>query len=542
MPIVDNELVNDRPMEEMAKPNQTIGEYLLSNVQNNISKFGDGTWLHDSSTGQSMKYSEMATGIIKVASALRKRGLKTGDFALVMASNFVELPVAMLGIMKAGGSCASLTLNLFVEDIRKRATLVRAKFVVTDQLRAERVLNAVRDLDFVEQVFVIGQAPGCTPIDELLTDDGKECPERLEVDLDACAWLMFSSGTTGEPKGIVQTHRTLILLLETRKLMPTPGLTALFINYIINSGGVSICLLFSLAHINMVTISNYDDFNLLETISKVQPFLISIFPCQLASICRHPNLEQFQLKSVAVVVCYGSTIYPKYEREIFDKLPSMILLNVGFGMSESLSITAGVFPPVEQLMSFTKEKAIENHVFGSSGKVVYFTKVKIIDETTGEKLGPNQIGEICAHSPFTMKEYLNNPKATAETIQDGWIHTGDKGYYDTDEHLFVIGRFKELIKYRMAHVVPTNIEKQMMTHPAVEEVGVVGQPHEEDGERPLAFVVLRKGATATAEELVDYTNGLVIEEEKLRAGVRFIDEIPRNELGKIIRPKLSKLL
>jgi len=161
---------------------------------------------------------------------------------------------------------------------------------------------------------------------------------------------------------------------------------------------------------------------------------------------------------------------------------------------------------------------------------------------TGEKLGPNQIGEICAKSPYLLKEYRNNPKATMETVREGWIHTGDKGYYNNDENIFIIGRFKELIKYRMSHVVPTNIEKQMMTHPAIEEVGVVGLPHEVDGELPLAFVVLRKGQSATAQELIDYTNELVVDEEKLRGGVRFIEKIPRNELGKIVRPALSKLL
>jgi len=145
-------------------------------------------------------------------------------------------------------------------------------------------------------------------------------------------------------------------------------------------------------------------------------------------------------------------------------------------------------------------------------------------------------------SPYLLKEYRNNPKATKEAVKEGWLHTGDKGYYNSDENIFIIGRFKELIKYRMAHVVPTNIEKQMMTHPAVEEVGVVGLPDQVDGERPLAFVVLRKGQTTTAEELIEYTNELVIDEEKLRGGVRFIDKIPRNELGKIVRPALSKLL
>merc|ERR1712071_699905 len=210
----------------------------------------------------------------------------------------------------------------------------------------------------------------------------------------------------------------------------------------------------------------------------------------------------------------------------------------GYGMSESLVYTSN---ESIEMLQYTKERALKDHVFGSCGKVSDFIRMKIVDEFTDEKLGPHEIGEICFQSPFTMKEYLNNPKATTETIRDGWFHT-DKGYYDNDENVFVVGRFKEMIKYRMAHVVPTNIEKQIMKHPAVEEVGVVGLPDEVDGELPMAFVVLKEGKTATAEELIEHTNNLVVDEEKLRGGIRFIDQIPRNELGKIVRPKLSMLL
>merc|ERR1712071_255710 len=134
--------------------------------------------------------------------------------------------------------------------------------------------------------------------------------------------------------------------------------------------------------------------------------------------------------------------YPKYEREIFDKLPNMIFLYTGYGMSESLIFTSN---ESKDQTVYTKEKCIKNYVFGSCGKVSDFVKLKIVDEFTGEKLGPHEIGEICCKSPFTMKEYLNNPKATAE---------------------------------------------------AIKEVGVVGRPHEVGGEWPSAFVVFRKGHTA----------------------------------------------
>jgi len=194
------------------------------------------------------------------------------------------------------------------------------------------------------------------------------------------------------------------------------------------------------------------------------------------------------------------------------------------------------------MRTLTREKAIEMQVSGSVGKVTRFVRVKIVDENSGAKLGANQVGEICAKSPYMLKEYRNNPKATAETIIDGWLHTGDQGYFDDDENLYVIGRYKELIKYRMAHVVPTRIEKEMLRHPDIQDVAVIGLPDDVDGELPLAFVVLRPNKSVSQEQLVQFTNELVVEEEKLRGGVRFIEKIPRNELGKIMRQNLKKLL
>jgi len=539
MPIIDKELVNETPYNNLKRSNVGISEFFTEKIKNNIDNHGDGVWMTDTSTGKSKTYSELLSESAKIASALIKRGFKIGDNILLMAPNLVELPITMLGVWRAGGSCACLTLNLLKEDIRQRATDMQSKFILTDEVRAERVREAVKDLHFVQEVIVIGQAYGCTPVELLFDDDGKDCPERVEIDMDSLAWLMYSSGTTGMPKGIVHTHRNLTCLMENRSGHPIKDMKVLIINYMINSGGMTIFLLLSLAHCNLSVISKYDDYNLLDAIQKFKPYCISIFPCQIAAICKHPNLDQFDLDSVNLVITGGSVIYPKYEREIFDKLPNMIYLYKGYGMSESLVYTSN---ESIEMLQYTKERALKDHVFGSCGKVSDFIRMKIVDEFTDEKLGPHEIGEICFQSPFTMKEYLNNPKATAETIRDGWFHTGDKGYYDNDENVFVVGRFKEMIKYRMAHVVPTNIEKQIMKHPAVEEVGVVGLPDEVDGELPMAFVVLKEGKTATAEELIEHTNNLVVDEEKLRGGIRFIDQIPRNELGKIVRPKLSMLL
>jgi len=368
MPLIDNELVNDQ--KDLKVSNISIGDYIFGRIQNNIVKYGDGLWMRDAGTGRSMKYSELESAVIKATSALIKRGLKPNDVVLLISNNFIEVPIAFFSVWKAGGCCACLTLNLFARDIRSRAEEVGAKFVVTDEPRAEKVVEAVRGLDCVQEVFVLGQAPGCTPFQDLMNNDSRECPVITYADLDSMAWLMYSSGTTGTPKGIVHTHRTIVTAFENLGTTAvSPGLKSFFINFMMNSGGMAVQCMFTVSHSEITVLSNFTrDIQLVEAIDKFKPLTVSCFPSQVAWICRHPDLSQYDFSSVRSISITGSSIFPRYELEIYDKLPNLIRLSVGYGMSEVLNISNNA-PKVVDRRNFTREKAIEGstkvcfHVF-----------------------------------------------------------------------------------------------------------------------------------------------------------------------------------
>jgi len=540
MPIIDNEVIGES--SAVTPPSQPIGEFFQQAIQRNIERNGDSVWMKDTSTGRSMKYSEIAPATKSIASALWKKGFRRSDRVMIMAANFIAVPLTFLGTWKTGGGCACLTLNLPASEIRRRAESVKPTFMVTDEQHADIILEAVAQLDYVKEVFVIGNAERCTPFDTLLQDDGQDCPEEMCWDSDDLVWLMFSSGTTGIPKGIVHTHRSLKAFITNYPEMLYTGKRFVFINLMMNSGGMMFNLLASHQHAEMYCMSNLSDDNLLVAIDKFKPDVVCAFPPQIAYICQHPNLDEYQLKSVTVIVSGGSSINPFFERQIYDKMPNLMALITHYGMSEVGAICSTYHKTFDALQLMDKTEAIQNHVVGSCGQLFSNCKLKVIDELTDKKLGPNEIGHVCVNTPSMMKEYLNNAKATVELIRDGWCHTGDKGYYDTNGNVFIIGRYKELIKYRMAHVVPTNIETYLMTHEAVEDAGVVGLPDDVDGELPMAFVVLKPGLSATAQDIIAFVNDKVMDEEKLRGGVRFIDKIPRNELGKVVRTQLAKLL
>jgi len=184
------------------------------------------------------------------------------------------------------------------------------------------------------------------------------------------------------------------------------------------------------------------------------------------------------------------------------------------------------------------------NTLGSVGQLIPNMTAKIVDVETGKELGVGQQGEVWVKGPNIMKGYHNNPSATNATIdQDGYLHTGDIGYADTNENLFITDRLKELIKYKGFQVAPAELEALLLSHPEVNDVAVVGKPDAEAGELPTAFVVLKKDSKVTENEIIEWAEKKTSPYKKLRGGVVFVDVIPKSTSGKILRKEVkAKLL
>ena len=177
---------------------------------------------------------------------------------------------------------------------------------------------------------------------------------------------------------------------------------------------------------------------------------------------------------------------------------------------------------------------------GSVGVTAPNTETKIVDPATGNDLGLNEDGEVWVRGPQVMPGYLNNPQATASTIDaDGWLHTGDIGRIDADGHLYIVDRLKELIKYKGFQVAPAELEAVLLTHPAVADAAVIGLPDDEAGEIPVGFVVLKPGADATADDITAYVATQVATFKQLRR-LTIVDSVPKSPSGKILRRLLRE--
>ncbi|HXI24065.1 MAG TPA: AMP-binding protein, partial [Pyrinomonadaceae bacterium] len=210
---------------------------------------------------------------------------------------------------------------------------------------------------------------------------------------------------------------------------------------------------------------------------------------------------------------------PDLSRECMERIGCGI--RQGYGMTETSPVThSSPSDPARMKM-------------GSVGTAAPNTDCKLVDPATGEELGPHQEGELCVRGPQIMKGYLNNPEATARTVDpDGWLHTGDIGYADEDGHFFIVDRVKELIKYKGFQVAPAELEAVLLTHPAVADCAVIPCRDDEAGEVPKGFVVLK--GEATAGDIMDFVAERVAPHKRIRE-LEFIEQIPKSLSGKILR-------
>lgn len=243
-------------------------------------------------------------------------------------------------------------------------------------------------------------------------------------------------------------------------------------------------------------------------------------------LAKSPLFDKYDLSSLKNISCGAAALSKEVEDKVRERFKGKVTIRQGYGMSET---TYGIIGSLENIKP------------GSIGEVFLGAKVKVVDEN-GKSLGPNQPGELCFKSLRVMKGYINDPKATKETIDsDGWLHTGDIAYYDEDKQFFIVDRLKELIKYKAFQVAPAEIEGLLLSNPKIKDAGVIGVPDEESGELPMAFVVKQPGVALTEKEVQDFVAKNASKHKWLHGGVKFIDEIPKNPSGKILRRELRDL-
>src|SRR5213594_2427599 len=505
-------------------PDVTIPEVSLTDfICRSFTEIKDKPALIDGPTGRMLTYKQFESAVKRTAASLSQRGFKKGDVFGIFSPNCPEYAIAFHAVAMLGGVNTTLNPLYTAEEAVCQLKDSRAKLLVTAPQFIEKARVAAQ-ASVIEELFVFGEAEGATSFDSLLESDGNVTPVAINPRADLVA-LPYSSGTTGLPKGVMLTHYNLVA-----NMCQMDGLdyfhrddTLLCVLPLFHIYGLVVVLNMGL-HLGstIVTMPRFDLEQFLGLIQKYRVTLSHIVPPIVLKLAKEPMIENYDLSSLKMIFSGAAPLGPDLSRECMKRIGCGI--RQGYGLTETSPVThSSPADPAKMKL-------------GSVGTAAPNTECKLLDPATGKELGVRDEGEICVRGPQVMKGYLNNPEATARTIdKDQWLHTGDIGYADEDGHFYIVDRVKELIKYKGFQVPPAELEAILLTHPAVADAAVIASPDEDAGEVPKAFVVLK--TQATPEELMQFVAQRVAPHKKIRL-VETIDEIPKSASGKILRRKL----
>jgi len=485
---------------------------------------GDKPALIDGPSGRTIKYSELADRISRVAASLWKRGFKKGEVFGILSHNLPEYAIAFHAVASLGGINSPVNPLYTEQEIAHQLKDAGARFLVSVPQFLEKAKGAAREAD-IEELFIFDEPgdelDGATPFSSLLNSDGRYPEVAIDPREDLVA-LPYSSGTTGLAKGVMLTHYNLVANMRQMEGLDyfSENDTLICVLPLFHIYGLVVVLNMGLSQgSTIVTVPRFELEPFLQLVQDHGVTLAHLVPPIVLLLSKSPVVDNYDLSKLQTIFSGAAPLDEHLTRACMKRLDCDV--RQGYGMTETSPVTHSSPADPSQVR------------FGSVGVPAPNTECKIVDLETGEALGPGKEGEVCVRGPQVMKGYLNRLEATAATIDsEGWLHTGDIGYADDAGHFFIVDRAKELIKYKGFQVPPAELEALLLTHAAVADAAVIPCQDDEAGEIPKAFVVLK--GEATAEELIDFVAVRVAPHKKIRL-LEFIDKIPKSPSGKILR-------
>jgi 4-coumarate--CoA ligase len=508
-------IIHRSPMPDVEIPDITITAHVLRKA----SEHPDRAALIDGSSGRTYTFSQLSEMIHRFAGGLRAHGFGKGDVLALMAPNLPEYAIVFHGVAVAGGTVTTVNPTYGAEEVRFQLRDAGATMLVTIGMFAGTAREAIEGTG-VDEIMTLDGSEGTTSALDLLAADPIE---QVPVDpREQVVVLPYSSGTTGLPKGVMLTHRNLVAnALQTEPCInPVDDEVVLAFLPFFHIYGMSVLMNLALSMgATVVTMSRFDLEQSLELTQRYHVTRFYAVPPVVLALAKHPLVDQYDLSSVIQIFSGAAPLGAELAADASKRVGCEVVQ--GYGMTELSPVShctvEGDFRP------------------GTSGITVGSTEIRLVDPETGEDRDVGEKGELWVRGPQVMTGYLNNEEATRNTIDaDGWLHTGDIAVLDEHDHVSIVDRVKELIKYKGFQVPPAELEALLVAHPKVADVAVIGVPDDEAGELPKAFVVAQPGVELTAEELQEYVAGHVAGYKKIRI-VEFVDEIPKSPSGKILR-------
>ncbi|XP_023295305.2 4-coumarate--CoA ligase 1 [Lucilia cuprina] len=512
---------------------KSLGDFVLAKYKS----FGNQTVMIDAVTGQVYSAQYIHDSIVRLTYVLKHLGVKSNDVVGLSSENSVEFAITLFATFALNATVAPLNVTYSEREVHHAINLSKPKVIFASKTTIERITKVAKNNSFVKKIVVFSTNSTHSNVyafKQLMED--KSIPSEASYDCikanknDDVALIVCSSGTTGMPKGVQLTQSNILSTLDSQlepTALPLGEITMLTVIPWFHAFGCLTLITCACLGTCLVYLPKFEDHLFLSAIEKYRVMMAFMVPPLMVFLAKHPIVEKYDLSSLMVLLCGAAPLSKETEDQIKERI-GVPIIRQGYGLSEStLSLLV------------QNDNACKP---GSVGALKVGLYAKVIDPDTGKTLGPNQRGELCFKGDCIMKGYIGDVKSTQSVIVDGWLHTGDIGYFDDDFEFFIVDRIKELIKYKGFQVPPAEIEALLLTHPKIKDAAVIGKPDEEAGELPMAFVVKQANVQLSEQEVIDFVAERASPAKKLRGGVMFVDEIPKNPSGKILRRVLRDML
>ena len=483
----------------------------------NIERFGEyaSTWFE----GRSYTNVELYAYACRFAETLRQHGVKPGDGVVVMMLNSPAVTAAFVAIWKLGAVIIPVTPMWNAREVRYVLEDSGAPFAITSPELAARLKEASADLPDFREVLCIGETGDATNIEAEIEAAAQFTPlvEREAGDL---AMLLYTSGTTGNPKGVMLSHDNMIFVADAlyERNVAAGQIRSLSVLPMSHVYGVLMMNLGYRMGNSSYILKHFDAGKVLALIESFKAQRLAFVPTMLTMLINHTDREKYDYSSLQLVGTGGAPLAETTRLE-FQRLFGCAVKQ-GYGLSE----TAG---------ALTTYYTDEAYKVGSVGRAMIGFEICAMD-FSNNILPAGETGELCTRGRHVMPGYLNKPEATREAIIGDWLHTGDIGHVDAEGYVFITDRKKDLVIKGGENISPREIEEGLYAHPAIAEAAVFGIPDEVYGENLAAAVVLRAGHSLTEEELKAFIGGYVTR-FKVPAKIVFMEALPKGPSGKILK-------